>query len=192
MSAHNSYESTKRFSMGTLLGNERVEFKRHLRECYDCRDALRRINHVLHGSHQGHDEELAGTFAGSNAVYHLVQIILRKASLKNIGILLTAGSERLYYRFRRDVKQIAPGQEDWLMPLPDLIDAKANELGAQRCLQWLESTYSGRLRISPGKTVLIEDSATITVDRLYGEYLQPTVLPFVTHSPSIQPGSSSR
>src|SRR5712692_989875 len=93
--------------------------------------------------------------------YVLVQSALPNTNIENIGILLLdAGSDQLHCRFRRDFEAFAGNEAQWFEQLPNDISEKANELGAQKCLRWMESTLSNALRISSRKSVLSKDFAT--------------------------------
>jgi hypothetical protein len=116
--------------------------------------------------------------------YLLVQAELPSANRQNIGILLLdTDSDRLYCRFRRDFEEFAGNEADWFKELPEYILQMANELGGQKCLEWMESTLSNTLRISKRKRVPIQKSATTTVDVLYAKHIRPKVLRFRTHLP---------
>ena len=116
--------------------------------------------------------------------YLLLQAELPNANLQNIGVLLLdTDSDRLCCRFRRDFQEFAGVEADWFNELPGYILQMSNELGGQKCLEWMESTLSNTLRISERKRVLIQKSATATVDVLYAKHIRPKVLRFRTHLP---------
>src|SRR5258708_27339740 len=111
--------------------------------------------------------------------YVLVQAALPNTNIENIGIiLLDADSDRLYCRFRRDFEVFVGNEAEWFEQLPNDISEKANELGAQKCLKWMEATFSNALRLSSRKTVLSKDFAA-TVDRLYEKHIRSNGLLFV-------------
>ena len=114
----------------------------------------------------------------------MVQAALPNTNLHNIGVLLIdVGSNQLYCRFRRAFEEFAGDEADWFKDLPDDISQSADELGAEKCVEWLESTLSNAVRVSPRKRVLIEDYAATTVNRLYAKLIRLKVLPFRTHLP---------
>jgi Peptidase S24-like len=120
----------------------------------------------------------------SDGEYLLVQAELPNSNLQNIGILLLdPGSDRLYCRFRRDFEQFAGEEEDWFRELPDYISQTAIELGGKACLQRMESTLSGTLRISTREGVAIEGSAAAKLEGLYAIHIRPKILEFRTHLP---------
>jgi len=114
---------------------------------------------------------------------YLVQAALPGTQIENIAILLLdSGSDRLHSRFRRDFEAFAGDEADWFENLEDEVSAKSRELGGQKCLEWMESTLSHVLRISQRFSVFV-DSYSQTTERLYANYIRPSVLPFRTHLP---------
>jgi hypothetical protein len=191
MSTHNSKDSIERFSMGRMQESELAGFEKHLLRCEECQAAVRSMD-VFLDAFRGAAEDLhqqerpvpgspvPAVFKGN---YALVQAPLPNADLENIGVLLVdAAADRLYSRFRRDFEEFAGDNADRLQQLPDEISEMAKELGAQKSLEWMESSLSGTVSISTRKNVLIEDRAK-TVDRLYAKHVHPTVLRFRTHLP---------
>jgi len=191
MIIHNSEEAIELFAMGTLYGTELVVFEEHLLQCDACQDAVRDMDMFLDTLRCATDEAQEserpepGTlsivkFKGS---YLLVTTLLPNTNRENIGVLVRdPNSDRLYCRFRRDFEEFAGGHAARLQQLPDMVSQIASEVGAGRCLEWMESTLSNTVRISARKSVVVED-CTKTLDRLYGRYIHPTVLPFRTHLP---------
>jgi hypothetical protein len=116
--------------------------------------------------------------------YLLVQAALPNTPLQNIGVLLIdIGCDRLCCRFRRDFEEFAGDECDWFRELPSEISKSADELGAEKVVEWMESTLSNAVRISTRRRVTIEDCAATTVDRLYATLILPKILPFCTHLP---------
>lgn len=192
MNPHKKDDLVERFSMGTLQGTELTDFETHLPQCDQCQDAIRRMNLLLEAmrgaaEHSQQSDRLMARLpvsTKSKGQYLLVQSALPNTTLHNIGVLLIdVGSDRLYCRFRRDFEEFAGDEADWFKELPDDISQSADELGAEKCVEWLESTLSNVVRISTRKRVLIEDCAATTVDRLYAKLIRPKVLPFRTHLP---------
>ncbi len=116
MSTHNSDDSMERFSMGRLEGAELAEFEKHLLQCSECQEGVRRMDLFLGvirraaGTVRQQDRPSTGApqprFAGE---YHLLQASLRKTRKQNIGILLLAGADRLETLFRRDFEGVCRG-----------------------------------------------------------------------------------
>jgi hypothetical protein len=119
----------------------------------------------------------------ANAEYLLVQAALPEVQIEDIGILLLdSNSDQLHSRFRRDFEAFVGDEAYWFENLADEVSAKSQELGGQKCLDWLESTLSHALRISP-RFPLLADNNHQTVQRLYVKYIRPKILPFRTHLP---------
>jgi hypothetical protein len=115
--------------------------------------------------------------------YLLVQAALPNAEIENVGILLLdSDSDRLQSRFRRDFELFARDEAYWFENLADEVSKNSEKLGGQKCLDWMESTLSHALRISPRFSILI-DGFHQTAQRLYVKYVRPEVLPFRTHLP---------
>lgn len=101
-----------------------------------------------------------------------------------IGILLEDAREnKLYVRLRKDWREIADEEEAEVLSLleEDLI-AKANQMGAENLLAWLEENASGSITIRDPESVLVEDFPR-ALNRLYRQNVQSKVRPFVTHLP---------
>jgi hypothetical protein len=113
----------------------------------------------------------------------LVQVALPGMQVENIGILLLdSNSDRLYSRFRRDCETWAGNEVDWFEGLGAEIFERSQELGGQKCLEWMESTLSHTVRVSDRVGVFV-DNYDRTVQQLYLKYVRPNVLPFRTHLP---------
>jgi hypothetical protein len=119
----------------------------------------------------------------ANGEYLLLQAALPDAEVENIGILLhDPDADRLHSRFRRDFEALAGDEAEWFENLADEVSARSQELGGQNCLEWMESTLSQALRISPRFNVSV-DNYYQTATRLYLKYIRPTILRFRTHLP---------
>lgn len=101
-----------------------------------------------------------------------------------LGILLEdAQNDRLYLRLRQDWDAIADEEEvEVLSVLEDDLNAKANEMGADKLLAWLEHNASDSITITDRQNVLVEDFPR-AVNRLYRQHVQSQVRPFQTHLP---------
>lgn len=71
---------------------------------------------------------------------------------------------------------------DILTALPADLERKAHEMGGVSLLESLEDSLSGFFRISD-RTAIVYSDAQATVDRLFDEYVDSQVRPFITHLP---------
>ncbi|HCG00426.1 MAG TPA: hypothetical protein DEV93_07750 [Chloroflexi bacterium] len=175
--------------MGTLQGPALEDFVKHVLQCDACQDSVYRMDcfrDAIWGaaSHlqdrEGSASEVTKRF---NVEYLVVQAALPGTKIENIGILLLdVQSDRLYCRFRRDFEEFAGYEADWFEQLPAGISKQADVLGAQKCLEWMESTFSNAVRLSPRRVALIEDYAR-ALNSLYSTHIRPNVLRFRTHLP---------
>ena len=102
----------------------------------------------------------------------------------NLGVLLqNPESDTLLVRFRRDLESLADEEDlEVLAGLAEDLSAKAQEMGAGRLFEYLESTLSGTVRITDREPVLVEDFSR-ALDRLYRQNVPSKVLEFRTHLP---------
>lgn len=102
----------------------------------------------------------------------------------NLGVLLQdPETDSLRLRFRRDLESLAEEEDlDVLGALGDDIAAKAQELGAEKLFEYLESNASNAIRITDREEVLVDDFGR-ALDRLYLKNVQSEVLQFRTHLP---------
>jgi phage repressor protein C with HTH and peptisase S24 domain len=120
--------------------------------------------------------------------YSVVQAATPRQGLVSLGILLEEPeTDSLRLRFRRDLESLAPSaiDEEDLDVLNDLasdLARKAQEMGAEKVFDYLESTLSGTLRVTDREEVLVEDFGR-ALDRLYLKNVQSNVLQFRTHLP---------
>ena len=121
--------------------------------------------------------------------FTVVQADLPGKGLVNIGVLLQdPASDQLFLRFRRDWESLVEESlvdDDELDVFPELADdlsRKANEMGSEHLLKYLESTLSGALRVTDREPVVVEDFPR-AVDRLYRQHVESSVLRFRTHLP---------
>jgi phage repressor protein C with HTH and peptisase S24 domain len=117
--------------------------------------------------------------------YCIVQAESPEQGLVNLGILLEdPGTDALRLRFRRDLESLVGEEEDRevLLALAGDLAGKAQEMGAEKLLEYLESTLSGAIRVTDREEVLVEDFGR-ALDRLYRENVQSNVLEFRTHLP---------
>lgn len=119
------------------------------------------------------------------ARYAVVRAETPRLGLVNIGILLEdPESDSLRLRFRRDLDSLVDDEEDRevLEALARDLTGKAQELGAERLFEYLESTLSGAIRLTDRAEVLVEDFDR-ALNRLYLQNVQSNVLEFRTHLP---------
>lgn len=120
--------------------------------------------------------------------YSVVQADTPRQGLVSLGVLLEEPqTDSVRLRFRRDLESLAPSaidEEDLdvLSALPDDLARKAQELGAGKLFDYLESNLSGTLRVTDREEVQVEDFGR-TLDRLYLKNVQSNVLEFRTHLP---------
>jgi SOS-response transcriptional repressor LexA len=117
--------------------------------------------------------------------YSVVQAETPQQGVVNIGVLLEEPlSDSLRLRFRRDLPSLIEEQEDRevLEDLADDLAQKAQEMGAGKLFEYLESTLSGAIRVTDREEVLVEDFPR-ALDRLYLQNVQSNVLEFRTHLP---------
>src|ERR1700684_343267 len=117
--------------------------------------------------------------------YSVVQAETPQQGVVNIGVLLEEPlSDSLRLRFRRDLPSLIEEEEDReaLADLADDLAAKAQDLGAEKLFEYLESNLSGAIRVTDREEVLVEDFAR-ALDRLYLKNVQSNVLEFRTHLP---------
>src|SRR3984885_6974241 len=117
--------------------------------------------------------------------YSVVQAETPQQGVVNIGVLLEEPlSDSLRLRFRRDLPSLIEEQEDReaLADLADDLAQKAQEMGAEKLFEYLESTLSGAIRVTDREEVLVEDFPR-ALDRLYLQNVRSNVLEFRTHLP---------
>lgn len=100
---------------------------------------------------------------------------------ENAGVLLADG-DHLLFRLRRDLTQLDPDNADILELLEDDLRSKADEMGAEALLEWLEANASGFFRSSGNEALAAEDPGA-ALNELYSRHVRPKVLPFRTHLP---------
>ncbi len=117
-------------------------------------------------------------------LYSLLEVQLPGRSVETAGVLLLdPANDRLHLRLRRDWEAIAdPADAEVLEALSaDLID-KSVEMGAGRLIEWLDENLSNTIRITEGKTALVE-SFDRALNRLYSRHIVSSVKPLQTHIP---------
>jgi len=121
--------------------------------------------------------------------YSVVQAETPGQGLVNLGVLLQdPETDSLRLRFRRDLESLVEEEEleeedlEVLESLAQDLDQKAQEMGAEKLFEYLESNLSNAIRITDREQVLVDDFDR-AVDRLYRKNVQSNVLEFRTHLP---------
>jgi phage repressor protein C with HTH and peptisase S24 domain len=116
--------------------------------------------------------------------YSVLQAELPNHGLVNLGVLLQdPQTDSLRLRLRRDWELLLDDAElDFFAALADDLSRKADELGSEKLLAYLEDTLSGTLRITDRESILVEDFDR-GLDRLYRKHVESKVLEFRTHLP---------
>jgi SOS-response transcriptional repressor LexA len=121
----------------------------------------------------------------ATAHYSVLEVCWPGAQAENAGVLLVdPDSGRAQVRLRRDWEKLIEEDEDrevWEL-LQDDLNAKLAELGPDGLLAQLEDSLSGVLRISEREPVAV-DEFDRTLNRLYRQNVQSSVLEFRTHLP---------
>src|SRR5580704_16780828 len=94
-----------------------------------------------------------------SAQFSIVQAELPGRGVVNLGVLVQdSQSDALYLRFRRDLETLAAETEDEdlvvLSALPEDLDQKAREMGAQALFEYLERTLSTSIRITDREPIM--------------------------------------
>lgn len=128
----------------------------------------------------------AGRRVDRRAFWSLVEIALPGCVPEPYGILLAdEETDELTLRLREDAE--AGGFEeqaaDILGALEGDLQAKAREMGARALLASLEDSLSHFLRISDREAITYAGAPEETADRLFDEYVDREVRPYVSHLP---------
>src|SRR5271163_4801368 len=116
--------------------------------------------------------------------YCILQAETPEKGLVNLGVILQdPQTDSLRLRLRRDLASLAEEEDlDVLSALGDDIAVKAQELGAEKLFEYLESNLSNAVRMTDREEVLVDDFGR-ALDRLYLKNVQSNVLEFRTHLP---------
>lgn len=124
--------------------------------------------------------------AGHVASWVVFEIAQPGRSPVPYGILL-ADAESGDFAFRlRDpagFEDLDEEASDILAALPADLRRKGREMGGLPLLDWLGDSLSHFFRVSDRATIGYSGHARAAVDRLFDEYVDPTVVPFGTHLP---------
>lgn len=102
------------------------------------------------------------------------------------GILLAddeTGELTLRMRDASCLEGLDEGELDILDALAEDLERKGREMGGRQLLDSLEESLSGFFRISDRSTISYSGDARATVDRLFDEFVDSEVRPFVSHLP---------
>jgi hypothetical protein len=102
------------------------------------------------------------------------------------GILLAddeTGELTLRLRDASCLEDLDEGELDILDALADDLKLKGREMGGLRLLDELEDSLSGFFRISDRSSISYSGDASATVDRLFDQFVDGEIRPFVTHLP---------
>ena len=118
------------------------------------------------------------------AEFALLEFVRPGEAPVTIGVLLhDSTARRLGFRLRRDWDRIADEDERELLELlADDLRARIASESPEEFLARLEDTLSNSLRITDRRPTF-GAAFEATLQRLYNEHVQPTVLPFRTHLP---------
>jgi phage repressor protein C with HTH and peptisase S24 domain len=116
--------------------------------------------------------------------YSVVQVDTPEHGLVNLGILLQdPGTDSLRLRFRRDLESLVEEEDlEVLAAFATDLDQKAQEWGAEKLFEYLESNLSNAIRVTDREELLVDDFDR-AVDQLYRKNVQSNVLEFRTHLP---------
>jgi SOS-response transcriptional repressor LexA len=101
------------------------------------------------------------------------------------GILLADEDTGVWTQRLREIEcfdELDEPESDILTALSADLEQKAREMGGMPLLASLEDTLSGFFRISD-RTPIVYSDAQAAVDRLFDEYVDSTIRPFITHLP---------
>ena len=121
------------------------------------------------------------------ATWSLLEIARPGLSPEPLGILLVddkTGALSLRTRDANEFQELEEQDADFLTALASDLEAKALEPGAGHALlDFLEDCLSGFLRIGDRTAIEYSGDAGQTVNRLFDQYVDSEVRPFVTHLP---------
>jgi len=123
--------------------------------------------------------------AEREGTYVLVEAFLPERPPQTIGVfLMDGGADRSWVRLRSSFRSLAdPDDADVLEALEEDMRERAQEMGAEAYLSWLEDGISNVVRMSERRTVRV-DSFTRVLESLYEEHIEPVEKrPFQTHLP---------
>jgi SOS-response transcriptional repressor LexA len=116
--------------------------------------------------------------------YSIAQAELPGHGLVNLGVLLQdPQSDALHIRFRRDLDSLVEEEDlEVLEALAGDLGRKADDLGAEKLFEYLETTLSASIRLTDREQILVDDFSR-ALDRLYRKHVPSKVLEFRTHLP---------
>jgi len=111
---------------------------------------------------------MVNTQVPGNGEWALLEVHVPGRKPEPAGILLRDVKDRLHVRLRSEWSNILPDEDAkqiW-QELADDLEQKAREMGSAEILDWLETTASHTLQISPRRVVRVLDVAS-TLDSLF-------------------------
>ena len=112
-----------------------------------------------------------------------VDLHLPGARPETVGVfLLDLLTNQLHMKFRKDWNEVAPQERDVLELLEADLNGKAEELGGNEVLSYLEEHWSNVLRISNREPMLVTNFDA-RLRRLFRENVRVTLAPYRTHLP---------
>jgi SOS-response transcriptional repressor LexA len=123
--------------------------------------------------------------ATRTGAWSLLELAIAGERPKPFGILLIdAATDCLYLRLRdHSADELSEQDADILDFLGDDLRRKAEEDGADALLRSLEDSLSNFLRIGERTEIALSGNPRRAVDRLFDEYVDGEVRPWVTHLP---------
>ncbi|WP_031498790.1 S24 family peptidase [Bryobacter aggregatus] len=117
-------------------------------------------------------------------LFSLLSVALPGRPEEPAGVLLyDPASESMGVKLRRDWHHLAePEDAEILAGIESHLKQLSREMGAARCLAFLEDTLSNTLRLGERNEVS-SSQLDFTLHQLYREYVPVTVEPYVTHLP---------
>jgi hypothetical protein len=124
-----------------------------------------------------------------HAAWSLLEIARPGFRSEPLGVLLVdAETDRLTLRLRPsgEFEELEEQASDILDLLADDLAIRAREMGARQLLASLEDSLSGFFRITDRTEIAYSGDPQRKTDKLFDEYVDSSVRPFVTHLPVYQ------
>ena len=117
------------------------------------------------------------------AKYSLLQAEQPGQGLVTLGVLLQDNErDQLHIRIRRDLDTLAAEDADILSGLAEDLSGKAQEMGAERLLTYLQDTLSNTIRVTDREPVMVHNFEW-SLNRLFRQHVESNVRRFETHLP---------
>jgi SOS-response transcriptional repressor LexA len=123
-------------------------------------------------------------YSGRRGEYALLLVALPGRAEESAGVLLLDPErDELHVKLRRDWAQFAADEdEEVLGRLEADLQGKADEMGGEGLLVWLEQNVSFALRVTGRESITVRDFPS-SLNQLYRQHIHARVLPFETHLP---------